>query len=364
MRALRGEGRSLLDIANITGRSYVSIKNLVARGDFPLPASPPKAYLPKLGERRRIARQVAAPEAVSEVLEQVYDDLATLGAKRSRPTLREKGGGLLVELAAPDLHIGKLAWAPETTWGHYDVRLAERVFTDAVDALVARAQGLPDGIEQFVFPIGNDLVQTDNLMGTTTAGTPVDSDSRYIKSFRRACVLMQWAVDRLREIAPVRGVIVPGNHDRLTAFHVGDVLAAYYRNVDGVSIDNAPTLRKYVRHGTCLLGFTHGSEEKEADLPLIMAVEAPEAWKETTHREWHIGHFHKMRERRFTAGDSFGGVRVRVLSALCAPDAWHAMRGYVGEQRSAEAYLWCAKRGYVGHFAHTIHHEREGVGGR
>lgn len=41
MRALRGEGRSLLDIANITGRSYVSIKNLVARGDYPLPPPEP-----------------------------------------------------------------------------------------------------------------------------------------------------------------------------------------------------------------------------------------------------------------------------------------------------------------------------------
>jgi len=325
------------------------------------PKAPP-LYRPKTGERNTIVRRLANPDAIEAALRSVYDDFARLGAQRKiQPHKRRRSKhAVMVEISAPDLHVGKLAWNPETDWGHYDVRHAETVFTEAIEALVERVQALPERVERILFPIGNDLVQTDNLMGTTTSGTYVDSDSRYIKSFRRACLLMQWAIDRLSEVSSVQGVVVPGNHDRLTAFHVGDVLNAYYRNTPNVAIDNRPSLRKYVQYGTCLLGFTHGSEEKEADLPLIMATEQSAAWKETTHREWHIGHFHKMRERRFTAGDSFGGVRVRVLPALCAPDAWHAMRGYVGELRAAEAYVWSKEDGYVGHFAHTVRVDRSG----
>jgi hypothetical protein len=351
LERLRAEGLNNAEIGRRLGRS----RHAVLRA--------PNLYRPKTGERNTIVRRLANPDAIEAALAKVYDDFEALGkaAKRSKPPKVRRGQEkVLAEISAPDLHIGKLAWAPETNWGHYDVRLAEEAFTDAIDALVMRVQSQPEAVERVLFPIGNDLVQTDNLMGTTTSGTYVDSDSRYIKSFRRACALMQWAIDRLTQVAPVHALIVPGNHDRLTAFHVGDVLHAYYRQVAEVTIDNRPTLRKYVRYGTCLLGFTHGSEEKEADLPLIMANEAADEWPLTNHREWHIGHFHKMRERRFTAGDSFGGVRVRVLPALCAPDAWHAMRGYVGELRAAEAYLWSERDGYVGHFAHTLYPDRSG----
>lgn len=341
-------------IATEMGLSRSSVLNAIAR--FGL-AHAPKVYSPKRFERNGIFKRLNDATSIEDVLARVYDDLERLGkqrAKTPKPTRKtKKSGDILVELSTPDLHVGKLAWGPETGHGSYDIHIAEQVFTNAVNSMVARAESLPERVERWLFPVGNDLLQTDNALGTTTSGTQVDSDGRYIKSFRRACTLMTWAIDRLSQVAPVTTVVVPGNHDRLTAFHVGDVLAAYYRSVPEVTIDNEPTLRKYVTYGACLLGFTHGSEEKEADLPLIMAQEMSQAWKDTTHREWHIGHFHKIRERRWSAGDSFGGVRVRVLPALCAPDAWHSMRGFIGEMRAAEMYLW-SREGYVGHFAHTV----------
>ena len=82
-----------------------------------------------------------------------------------------------------------------------------------------------------------------------------------------------------------------------------------------------------------------------------MAQEARADWAETMHREWHLGHFHKSKETRYTAGDAFNGVRVRVLPSLCAADAWHAQMGYVGEQRAAEGYPWSFSDGYIGHFS-------------
>jgi hypothetical protein len=260
----------------------------------------------------------------------------------------------LLEISPVDLHVGKYAWGEEAG-EDYDITIAEKVFTDAINDILHRASVYP--LEKIVLVVGNDLLQTDNLAGTTTAGTYVDTDSRYIKSFRRARAINSWAIHRCAEVAPVDVQIVPGNHDSLTAFHIGEVLEAEFEADPRVQISNSARRRKYLKYGVTLLGWTHGNEEKHQDLPLIMAQECPKEWGETLHREWHIGHLHKMKETRFTAGDSFNGVRVRILPSLCAPDAWHYTRGFVKERRACEAYLWNRKSGYAGHFSSNVREE-------
>lgn len=261
------------------------------------------------------------------------------------------GARHMLEVCAMDLHVGKLAWAPETG-EDYDSAIAEDVFTAALEDLLAKTKGYP--VERIVMPIGNDLLQIDSAANQTTAGTPQDTDSRYAKIVERVESMMIHALDRLSEVAPVEGVIVPGNHDEQTALLLGRILAAWYRHSDRVDIDVSPKLRKYMRYGVNLIGYTHGRDEKPADLPLIMAQECPEDWSQTWHREWHCGHRHKSKETRYTAGDSFNGVRVRILPSLCSADAWHHRSGYVGEIRAAEAYLWNPDAGYAGHLSSAV----------
>lgn len=261
---------------------------------------------------------------------------------------RRKPGKYFYEIAPVDLHVGKYAWSEETG-ADYDIRIAEGVFTDAIEDLLARADHLP--LEQIAIVVGNDLLQTDTTAGTTTSGTYVDTDSRIVKSFRRARAINSWAIRECAKRAPVRVIVVPGNHDELMAFCIGEVLAAEFSRDERVTFDRTPRPRKYLRYGPALLGWTHGHEVKPVDLPLIMAHERKKDWAATSHHEFHTGHLHKAKEMRFTAGDSFNGVRVRILPALCAPDAWHTHMGFVGEQRACEAYLWDKANGYAGHFS-------------
>jgi len=272
---------------------------------------------------------------------------------RSKPRPKKPTGKrrYLYEIAPVDLHVGKYAWGEETG-SDYDIRIAERVFTDAIDDLLDRARHLP--IDLIAFIVGNDLLQTDTTIGTTTAGTFVDTDSRIKKSFRRARAINSWAIRECAKIAPVRVIIVPGNHDELMAFCVGEVLAAEFAGDRRVTFDDSVRPRKYLRYGTTLLGWMHGNTEKTADLPLIMATECKKDWAATTQREIHTAHFHKAKETRYTAGDSFNGVRVRILPSLCTADAWHSKMGYVGETRACEAYLWDKERGYAGHFSSNV----------
>ena len=57
-----------------------------------------------------------------------------------------------------------------------------------------------------------------------------DADSLLAMSHARARAMMSWAIRRCAEVAPVEVPIVPGNHDSLAAFHIGEVLAALDRN--------------------------------------------------------------------------------------------------------------------------------------
>lgn len=264
-----------------------------------------------------------------------------------RPAVkRQKPGAHMLEVAIPDLHLGKLAWAPETGWSHYDSKIATRIFFEALEALIARTAAF--SFDKVVFPIGNDFFHSDTKQSTTTKGTPLDTDSRYHKIFVAGRRMIVSAIERLRQIAPVEVLPVPGNHDTLAVFHLGDSLECYYHNTPDVAIMNEPASRKYVRYGRNLILFTHGDKGKRVDYPLLMATERPEWFGQSKYREIHIGHTHELRIQERM------GVRVRISPALCAADAWHSEMHLVGNHRAAEAFVWSREDGIVSMATYTV----------
>lgn len=298
-----------------------------------------------------------APKPITDAIQELLADFRKSPPKLPKVKRRKVKDPHMLELALFDAHFGKLCWGAETGTD-YDLRIAERVYVDAFDDLLARIAGYE--IEKVLIPIGNDMFQVDNWQGTTAHGTVVDSvDDRFQKVFRAGCRALTHAIERAREIAPVECVWVPGNHDTSTSWYLVEWLGARFHADASVTLDNGPSPRKYHEYGVTLLGFTHGRDEKMNDLPLIMAAEQPEAWSRTTHHEIHVGHWHKKKELRHLAGDEFGGVRVRVIPPLSGTDKWHHERGYVKNRRAAEAYLWSREHGYTGHFSVSV---RQGNG--
>ena len=260
------------------------------------------------------------------------------------------GEPCLLEVCVMDLHAGAYVWGEECG-SDYDGDIAADLARSAVAQLVERAKGFP--IERIIYPLGNDLAHADKTLagagGTTTKGTVVDVDTRRAKMLRTVRTIAVDTIDMLRQIAPVEVLMVKGNHDEDTILALGEIVAAWYRNDDCVTVCNEPTPRKYVRYGATLLGFTHGHNEKHANLPLIMATEAAADWAATTHREFHLGHLHRKGE----TVSEHSGVRVRVMPSLAAEDAWHCAQGY-RHLRAAEAYIWGRDTGYIGHFSASL----------
>jgi len=274
------------------------------------------------------------------------------------PKVETKKGGIedknLLEISIFDLHIGKLAWGGET-FENYDVKIARKRFLDSIQKLVQRASGF--NFERILFPVGNDFFNSDTMENTTTKGTPQDEDLRWQKTFSVGVRLLVDAINMLRETGvPVDVLVIPGNHDFERSYYMGAYLEAWFKNDVAVNINNHASPRKYYRYGNTLLGLTHGSEEKETSLPMLMAtdVESKPMWSETKFHEWHLGHIHRKRTVKYEINKSRPlnedlGVTIRYLSSLTGTEEWHHKKGFVGSTKAADGFVWNHEFGLVAH---------------
>jgi len=260
----------------------------------------------------------------------------------------------LLEISIFDLHIGKLAWGGETG-ENYDTKIARERFLSSIEKLLKNASGFP--YSRILFPIGNDFFNSDTIFNTTTKGTQQDEDLRWQKTFNVGVRLLVDAINMLKQTGvPVDVVVIPGNHDFERSYYMGKYLEAWFNNDPSVWINNGASPRKYYRFGNVLLGLTHGSEEKESSLPMLMAtdIESKPLWSETKFHEWHLGHIHRKRNVKYEINRSRPlnedlGVTVRYLSSLTGTEEWHHKKGFVGCTKAADAFIWNYEFGLIAH---------------
>lgn len=283
--------------------------------------------------------------ATTTFVDDLKEDLKKLVPPPTKSKAATVKGGRLLEIALFDLHLGKLGWA-EQDGADYDLKIARKVFFDAINELVAKAQK-QGPISRILFPVGNDYLTIDSDSNETTAGTPQDVDSRFAKIYREGRKMLVEAIELLRQIAPVDVMVVAGNHDNQSMFHLGDALECWFHGHEDVKVFNQPISRKYYQFGKVMLCFCHGNLEKPDKLPTLAAVEEPIMWAATIYREWHTAHFHHESVKEHM------GVNVRILSSLSGPDRFHHDHGFVGAKRMAQAFLFNENTGLEAIFNST-----------
>jgi hypothetical protein len=282
---------------------------------------------------------------LNAIRQQFMDDLKSLSPiVKSKPNLSSLEPGKLLEINIFDLHFGKVAWHEEVG-ENYNIDIATQRFNDCIDYFINTYKSF--NIEQILFPISNDFFNSDRShpFNSTTNGTPQEEDTRWQNTFRKGRELLIQNIQKLSEIAPVIVKVIPGNHDYERSFYLGDSLQGWFHNNENITIDNGASPRKYFTYGKCLIGLTHGNNEKVTDLPMIMAQENPIEWAKTIYREFHLGHLHHKKETKFNATNELQGVMVRYMSSLSGTDSWHHKKGYIGARKSAEALLWDSEKG-------------------
>jgi len=278
---------------------------------------------------------------LKQIIEELREDALNFAPNIDKINYKSDPNGLLLEICAFDLHLGKLGWQP-SDGGDWDITIAKQVFKNAVVELLEKARKLGN-ISKICFPIGNDYLTCDNSANTTHALTPQSVDSRFPKVFKEGRKLLVWAIDYLKQFAPVDVVYVVSNHDTDSMFHLADALECWYRNDENVNIENSPAPRKYYRFKNNLIIYDHGDKVKFEKLPTVASVEYPE-WSLVKNREFHVGHIHHEKSYRLENADHNSAV-IRVIPALSGSDYYHNSHGYVGAKQRAQAFVWHPENG-------------------
>ena len=246
-----------------------------------------------------------------------------------------------------DVHYGKLALKPEAS-EDYDLKIASKRFRNGVVDLARRIER--KNIARILFPIGNDFFHINSSQRNETAsGTAQDTDGRYPKIIETGLTDLSWAIGLFANIAPMKGLLIPGNHGPDAEYHVALALAMLFKDHPSISIDYSSIPRKYDHWATNLLGFCHGDKEKHDSLPGLMANEMPQAWAASTCRQWFLGHQHHFKKYQTKPGYTHDGVQIQVIRSIAGTDKWHHAHSFINLDKAAEVFLFGEESGYTGH---------------
>jgi len=261
-----------------------------------------------------------------------------------------KEGHLLIADAS-DIHVGKYAASDETGFS-YNMEMAVRAAQEGVEGVVQKANGFP--IDKILFPIGNDVLHTDNPFRTTTAGTKQDTDGMWWEHYSAARGMYTHIIENLRQVAPVHCVFCPSNHDYMSGYMLADALACWFNNAKDVTFDNTINHRKVMKYGKSMICTTHGDGAKDADMPLLMATEFPQMWAETKYRYIYQGHVHHTNKIMWLGTKDRPGATLITLRSPSATDGWHHRNGYVGVPQAVEGFVHSKLDGQVAHITHNL----------
>jgi len=284
---------------------------------------------------------------VKVIKQQLIEDLRNLSPKvskikRKRPD--DRNDLHLLEISAFDLHLGKIGIKGD----EYSMEIAEERLLNAIEHLLYRSQGYY--IDKILFIVGHDLLNSDGdwPIPSTTRGTPQFNSNYHIDMYRYARKLMIKAIDILSEVADVHVMVIPGNHDRESVMHLGDTLELYYEENKNVKVDNNDCLMKALPYGNNLIISDHGDGPKTNDLPGIIAQRFKNLWSDTVYVEVHRGHYHTNKAMKLQAIEELNGITVRNLSSMSATDYWHDSKGFIGNIKKAQAFIYSRQNGLQG----------------
>ena len=227
-------------------------------------------------------------------------------------------------------------------------------FKDAIEHLVHKAY-MSHRLTKIVYVIGGDLLNMDTFTGTTTSGTPLDNSMRAQDAYRIAFDSLYWSINYMRQFCEnLHVVYLPGNHDRLSSYHMAHALSKCFNPIDfNIYFDVEYAERKVVVYGNNMFAFEHGDVTKK-NTPLVYATEFPIAWGSTTFRTCYTGHFHSKKTIEYITENEHNGFSVKHLPSLSSTDYWHYHNKFVGSKKQAIMEIHEEVNGKVSEFIFTV----------
>jgi len=265
-------------------------------------------------------------------LEQILvDTCKRVAVKRPLKQRNQQINSLMMEFGLYDFHLNKYCSESET-WQRRDLETAERVWHEATMQCITYA--LAHNLEQIVYVVGNDFFHVDWMNNATTAWTRQDVSGMRKEAYKLWLKLQKQTIDALSDIAPVKVIVVPWNHDSQLTRTLGIALNAIYCMDDNVEVDAWDSVRKYYKWWDNMFIYAHWDREKPEKLLPLAATEQPMMRATSKYRTARLWHYHSGKQIDVYWLD------VEYMRSMTATDSWHAANGYIGNIRSGKAVLW------------------------
>lgn len=284
----------------------------------------------------------AVKQEEKDVLAKVLEDFSPSYTPVKKPFINDKFEyDVCGVLSIQDLHFGK----------ENNETIVED-FKHAITNLVPRAY-MAHVLAKVVYVIGGDLLNMDSFSGTTTSGTPVDNSQRCYDAYKDAFDALYWSINYIKQFCLELDVVyVPGNHDRLSSYHIAHALSKCFKDEKTITFHADYSERKVITYGANFFAFEHGDVSKK-NTPLVYATEYPELWGSTKYRTCYTGHFHSKKTTEFVTDNEHHGFSIKHLPSLSKTDYWHYHNKYTGAKRQAILECHSKDHGKVSEFIHT-----------
>ena len=240
--------------------------------------------------------------------------------KRSTAVKKRYDKTILPTIVIGDAHIGMRSDQEYTRDREFNADIAQKEILDAIDYLVDCS---PEAEKSLLVAVG-DLMHFDNSAKTTTRGTPQSASNEYEIVLRKVAKTMIHGITRMLEKhKTVYVAVAKGNHDWDSAAAIQLALECYFQKEPRVKMVGQRGAFGYLTFGKNLIGINHGDKIKPEKLAAILPRDMPQAWAETTHRYWLLGHFHTQ-----SVMECDNGVIIERHATLAPGCSWHSEKGY------------------------------------
>ena len=268
-------------------------------------------------------------QKIDAMVDGLRDDLT--GFKKPVTAPKEINKDYCAQYLVGDHHFGMLADSDtKLDDDDWDVKIASKILSNSVDRLAQRVGNAHTGV---LVNVG-DFFHADSSANTTTAGTPVDVDTRIGKTFKLAGRLFQTIIDKMLQVHQEVVVInVRGNHDSDMACHLSSCLELLYDREPRVNVLKNYSKFLHWEWENNLFVYHHGDRVKHEQILQAVVTNLDAEWSRCKHRYCHMGHIHHQMSKEI------GTLIFEHFSSMTSTDQWHSDSGY-GANRSMTAIVY------------------------
>jgi hypothetical protein len=235
------------------------------------------------------------------------------------------GEDMMSQVTIADGHVGAMAWSVETGSANWDLKIAHHTLLSGAAWLI---DNLPPADTMLVKVLG-DFTDIDGYVPATPASKHIlDVDGRFPRIVDVAVDVIERTVEHaLKRHKKVMLVIMPGNHDPLTAMWMRKLFGRIFQNEPRVEVEQSLRNIWCYKFGQNMIASSHGDKIKMPDLPSVLATDFASMWGETTHRYCHTGHLHHKHNVLHVGKQHRGAMMIQHPTAS-ARNAWASELGY------------------------------------